>query len=427
MKTQLTHTEQYSLATLTRSQLPIFVCYLSADIHHERSARRRAAELVYTEALLTGAGTYDRAAFLDALNTLGASITATISDGIFTLQLRGRAVVVPKLLALTELMMRDPLFSTREIARIKQNLINVIKEQKENSAAIAHEHLRNSLYGEEDRRYVYPEDALIAAATAVTAKDLRALHSTIQKSYATVSTAGNSSTLGLLEKTIITLTKKAAITEISGHHQQKPPQQHLTLSSVPSRQNIDFSIGMPVPITLLHPDYIPLSFAVRVLGGAGFASRLMNTVRERDGLTYDISSRLETFQSEEQGYFRIGTYFAPDKAVEGLTATFTELERLYKDGIEDAEMQRHKIIYQTKLALLSDGTARQLNDLHVFHLQKFNLRDITEFKKRASTISLQEVNEAIVRYLNPSSLTISGAGPIAGVKKSLEGFLPTVS
>lgn len=427
MKTQLSPTEHYSLATLTGSKLPIFVCYLSTDIHHERSAKRRAAELVYTEALLAGAGTYDRAAFLDALNSLGASITAAISDGIFTLQLRGRAVVVPKLLSLTELMMRDPLFSIKEIARIKQNLINVIKEQKENSAAIAHEHLRNSLYGEEDRRYVYPEDVLIAAVTAVTAKDLRALHSTIQKSYMTVSAAGNSSTLNLVEKTINTITKNAKITEISGYHQQKPPRQHLTLASVPSRQNIDFSIGLPVPITLLHPDYIPLSFAVRVLGGAGFASRLMNTVREQHGLTYDISSRLETFQNDEQGYFRIGTYFAPDKAVEGLTATFAELERLYKEGIEAAEMQRHKIIYQTKLALLSDGTARQLNDLHMFHLQKFNLRDIAEFKKRATAISLTEVTDAIVRYLNPSLLTVSGAGPVAGVKKSLEGFLPTVS
>ena len=427
MKTNLHHNEHYSFATLKEERLAIVVCYVSTDIHSERSAKRRAAELVYTEALLAGAGSYDRAAFLDALNSLGASITATISDGMFTLQLRGRATVTPKLLALTELMMSEPLFSTKEMARIKQNLINTIKEQKENSAAIAHEHLRNCLYGQEDRRYMYKEDDLIAAVTRITAKELRTLHAVVLKSYATCSAAGNSSTLSAIEKSVRTLTKKANAAEVTGFHQQKPPCPKLILQSVPSRQNIDFSLGLPIPITLLHPDYVPLSFAVRVLGGAGFASRLMNTVREKQGLTYDISSRLETFQSDEQGYFRIGTYFAPDKAVEGLTSTFSELVRLYKNGINDVEMNRHKIIYQTKQALLSDSTARQLNDLHMYHLQKFSLKDISEFKARVAKISLAEVNEAIRQYLNPSLLTVSGAGPVGSVKKSLEEFIKTVS
>ena len=427
MKTHLQKNEHFSFATLAESRLQIMVCYFSADIHHERSAKRRAAELVYSEALVAGAGSYDRAAFLDALNTLGASITATISDGVFTLQLRGRAAVAQKLLGLVETMMTEPLFSTKELARIKQNLINTIKEQKENSAAIAHEHLRNHLYGEEDRRYVYPENELIAAVATITAKDVRALHTVVKRSHATCSAAGNSNTLSLIEKTLNKLTKQANPSEATGFHQQKLPNQTLLLHSIPSRQNIDFSLGLPVPITLMHPDYVPLSFAVRVLGGAGFASRLMNTVREQQGLTYDISSRLETFQADEQGYFRIGTYFAPDKAVEGLTSTFNELTRLYKNGIETDEMHRHKVIYQTKLALLFDGTARQLNDLHSYHMQKFTLKEISEFKERAATTSLNEVNDAIKRYLDPSWLTVSGAGPISSVKKSLEGFMKTVS
>lgn len=427
MKTHLQKNEHYSFATLTESRLQIMVCYFSADIHQERSVRRRAAELVYTEALLAGAGPHSRAVFLDALNTLGASITATISDGVFTLHLRGRAAVAQKLLGLVETMMSEPLFSTNELARIKQNLINTIKEQKENSAAIAHEHLRNSLYGAEDRRYIYREDELIAAVTAISAKDLRALHTVVRRSYATCSAAGNSNTLSLIEKTLSKLTKQAKATEVTGFHQQKPPRSQLILHAVASRQNIDFSLGLPVPITLLHPDYIPLSFAVRVLGGAGFASRLMNTVREEQGLTYDIHSRLETFQSDEQGYFRIGTYFAPDKAVEGLTSTFKELTRLCEQGIGADEMNRHKVIYQTKLALLSDGTSRQLNDLHSYHMQKFTLKEIAEFKERAATITLKEVNDVIRRYLDPTWLTVSGAGPISSVKKSLEEFIKTVS
>ena len=114
MKTHLQKNEHYSFATLTESRLQIMVCYFSADIHQERSARRRAAELVYTEALLAGAGPHSRAVFLDALNTLGASITATISDGVFTLHLRGRAAVAQNR-ALGTGFCIDPIFWAQQL------------------------------------------------------------------------------------------------------------------------------------------------------------------------------------------------------------------------------------------------------------------------------------------------------------------------
>jgi predicted Zn-dependent peptidase len=60
-------------------------------------------------------------------------------------------------------------------------------------------------------------------------------------------------------------------------------------------------------------------------------------------------------------------------------------------------------------------------------LQKFSLEEIEEHKKRLLSVTLSEVNAALKRYLDPATLTVSGAGPISSVKKELQGLMKTVA
>jgi zinc protease len=417
----------FSFATITKQKSETAVLYLSTDIHRAQSAKLRATELLYSDALISGAGKYDRAQFLDALNILGATVTAGISDGVLTMYVKCAASVTGKVLPLVETMLREPHFDKKELTRIKQTVTNLLKESKENTRAIAHEQLRNSLYGTEDRRYSFGEDALIAAIKDITTRDLHKLHAHIMGLAWTCSATSNKDTLARMEKSLKTLkTKLPSTTTEYGIHQQKPPQPTVVLKNVPSKQNIDFAIGAPVPITLHHPDHLPLVFALAVLGIGGFQSRLMSTVREKEGLTYGIFATADTFLNEEQGYWRINTFFAPDKAVQGLTSTFREVKKLYEHGITKTELETFRTNLTTKQILVGDSTAKLLNDLHGYHLQHFSLEEMREHRKRLLLVTQDEVNAAIKYYLNPAHLTISGAGPVAKVSKAIEAFAKSV-
>lgn len=428
MKYSITNTEGFSLATMTQPRSKTVVTYISIDVHHEQTARVRATELLYTDALISGAGKYNREQFLDALNILGATISAGISDGILTFFIRSRADVFKKVVLLLETMLLEPHFDATELKRIKQTVTNLIKESKEDSRAIAHEQLRNSFYGQQDRRYTFDEDTLIEAISKVTKKDLQSFHKRVCSLTFTCSMAGRTEEVSTMQKGVRGVkTKYPTLSGDTGIHQQKPPAPGLILKNIPSRQNIDFSIGAPIPITLHHPDYLPLMFGVAILGGPSFSSRLMSTVREKEGLTYDIRANTETFYSEEQGYWRVSCFFAPEKTIEGLTATFREVKKIFQKGITQGELERYQKVYLTKQALLKDSTARQLNDLHAYHMQKFSLEEIVEHKNRVHTLTFEEVNAAIKMYLNPNLLTVSGAGPTVTVKKSLQAFMETVA
>jgi zinc protease len=428
MKRTITETSGCSFATITQKGAKTVVMYLSVDIHTSQTAKSRAMELLYTDALISGAGKYDRAGFLNAVNALGATISASISDGVLTIFVRCRSVVADKVFALVTTMLEEPQFASKEITRIKAVVTNIIKDNSENTRAIAHEQLRNTFYGNEDRRYTYSDDKLIIAVKTVTAKDLQTLHTRVLQSLYTCSIAGDADAIAMAIKVISRSRKKSLQKEASlSIHQQLPPQPRLVTRDVPSKQNIDFSIGVPVPITLHHPDYIPLVFGLLVLGGPLFSSRLMSTVRKKEGLTYGIYAQTDTFLNEEQGYIKITTFFSPEKSIQGLTSTFREVKTLYRKGISDNELAQFKKIFKTRQELLNDSLSRQLNDLHSYHMQKFSLSEIAQHKARIDTLTTNEVNTALRQYLSPDTFTISAAGPLKAIKKDLEAFEQSVA
>lgn len=428
MKYHLEKSNGYSVATIEQKSSKTVLAYISVDLHTESSAESRATELIYTEALLSGAGKYSRAEFLDVLNQLGASISVSISDGVLTVFIRTSADAYKKVLTLLEIMLKEPTFRKTELIRIKLTTVNEIKESKENSKAIAKEELRNSIYSLHDRRYTNDEDTSIKQIATITPKHLQKLHTKLRTTVWTCTQASGAPEIELFKKTIEKCNQAKGDAEPLRIHQQKPPQPGLTLRDIPSRQNIDFSIGAPLPITMHHPDFLPLMFGITVLGKlGGFTGRLMSTVREQEGLTYGIYASSESFYLEEQGYWRIMTFFSPKQALQGLASTFREVRKIYNEGITKEELLKFKKILKTGQALKNDSTASLLSELHAYHSQQFTLNEMEKYRNSILNVTLKEVNAAIKTYLNPSTLTISGAGPVKSVRKDLQTFAKTVS
>ena len=75
--------------------------------------------------------------------------------------------------------------------------------------------------------------------------------------------------------------------------------------------------------------------------GSGFTSRLMSTVRDKEGLTYHIGASVadDTFND---GDWRINATFAPSLLDKGLASTQRELLRWSQDGVTAAELEARK-------------------------------------------------------------------------------------
>ena len=76
------------------------------------------------------------------------------------------------------------------------------------------------------------------------------------------------------------------------------------------------------------------------LMGRGMSSRLFQSVRERRGLSYDISSRMQFFT--DAGMWVVTAGVAPDKAETALATIDRELERIRERKVSAAELRRTK-------------------------------------------------------------------------------------
>jgi zinc protease len=427
MKYHIKQSESYSLATIQKKDHPTLSAIISIDLHTENSLNAQATELIYSDALISGNSKYSRDEFLSAVNLLGADISLSIANSVLNISLKSRAKNFPKLLKLFELMITTPTFKKEELVRIKSTTINSLHDAKEDSKTEARIGLINSLYEKGDRRYTYEIDDTIKEVGNISAKELKTLHGKVISNTWTCSVAGSAENCLALDKLILRI--KPAIKKATSKpiNQQRNPSQNLVLKNIPGRANIDFSIGYSLPITIHHPDYIPLSFGLSVLGiPGGFAGRLMSTVRELEGLTYTIYGQLEGFSGNEQGYWRIMTFFAPDKSVQGINSTLRELRKLHSKGITANELSKFKTIINTKRALLQDSIGGLLNELHNYHCNGFTLEEMKIYKAKVGKLTQAEVNKAIKEHLKPSNIIISGAGPIKSVVEDLKQIIKTV-
>jgi zinc protease len=410
----------YHGGAITRIDEKTVHCRISVDLHTSHSVQQSATEQIYTDALLSGAGTYDRAEFIDAVSMLGASVGVSIHNSRLTVTLRSIEENAPKLLKLFVTMMTSPSFTATELKRIQTQTVLELIEHTEDAKAIAQENFENTLYGTTDRRYTHTPVQITAATKKVTTDNLKQLHTTAMQGMWTVTVGASTKSVAHVQSAIKICKKGIALSAQKRSHIQKAPTKKTLLQDIPSKQNIEFAIGTSVPLTLHHPDYLPLVFGLNVLGKwGGFTGRLMSRVREKEGLTYGIYAKTESVEDEEQGHYRIMTFFSPDTAIQGLTSTLREISKIHAKGITQGEYERFQTILATQQTLLADSLTRSVDTLHGYLCADFSLIEMDEYKNRLMTVTRKEINHALKTYLHPDKLTISGAGPTQKIKKDI--------
>src|SRR5262249_26355776 len=155
-------------------------------------------------------------------------------------------------------------------------------------------------------------------------------------------------------------------------------------------------------------DYLPLSVATNVLG-YGFTSRLLSTVRDTEGLTYGMTAMLTGPGKLDQTWTVYGS-FAPTLLKQGMASTLRELAKWYHDGITAAELDYRKESlvggFQVKLS-----TSGDLADVILGTVEHgLDLNWIDEYPKKVQALTLDQINGAIHKYLNPNKLVTAEAG-----------------
>ncbi len=137
----------------------------------------------------------------------------------------------------------------------------------------------------------------------------------------------------------------------------------------------------------------------------------MHTVRDKDGLTYDIEAEMSD-NTFTDGSWQIMGSFAPELLDRGTASTQRELQHWWADGVTGEELAARKTnligTYQVGLADTSGMAQTLLSTV----LRGRDLTWLDEYPKAVDAVTLRQVNTTIKQYLNPGKMVVVKTGTI---------------
>jgi zinc protease len=318
-----------------------------------------------------------------------------------------------KALGIMAAVLQHPLFPEAILAREKVRLIADLKEADTKPEHIAEKVLQKAVFG--SHPYAMLGSGEIESVEKITVQDLRDFYQThYQAAYAVVAIMGDatrSQAEAIAQQLTAQLPKSAApaalpkvVLKIAASEQPIPhpaTQSHIL-------------IGAP-GVARGNPDYFPLYVGNYILGGGGFASRLMNEVREKKGLAYSVYSYFMPLK--QPGEFQIGLQTKKEQADEALKLVRNTLANFIAKGPTKQELQAAKQNIVGGFPLRIDSNRKILGYLSVIGFYNLPLTYLDDFTHNIDKVTITQIREAFKRHIDPQAMATVIVGAPEGNAK----------
>lgn len=365
---------------------------------------------VMADMLTEGAGPYDANAFKERLEELNMSLGFFSGwDGV-GMSLTTLSENRDAAFEMARLALNEPRFDPEPLARIKRQMLVGIRTRETNPSYLANFAMDQALYADHPYARRTSRESVEAISRA-----------TIQERRAALF---NRATLKI---TIVGDIDEAAAGEAIDRIFAALPE------GAPPPEPPDVTLGLPTPLVVRElpqpqslivfaapgiqdedPDWIPLAVANYILGGGGFSSRLMDTVREQRGLVYGIGTSPSV--REHVALIRGSAQSENENVAEAVSLTRAELARLYRDGATQGEVN-DAITYLTgSFALDLDSNAKIASVVHGYQVAGRDIDYINRRNDLIRAVTRDDVNRVIRRLFNPDAFTFVVVGRPEGLE-----------
>ena len=318
-------------------------------------------------------------------------------------------------LKLVDTVLRDASFSQAEFDQLKREVLTELQSklddpgERSRDALLAH----FSIYPAGDPRRHIPLAERIDAVKNASLDDVRNF---FDRFWGTgrgeISLVGDFDPSGiepLLEDQFGSWKSKAPYERILNDFVDVPATR--VFIDTPDKENAFYRARIAVDLRDDDPDAPALALASRIIGGgSGLHNRLVDRVRQKDGLSYGIGAALQLSGRDRAGAWGVGAISAPQNVNRVEQAVKEELERVLKDGFTDDEVKQAKQGYRQEhvLARSDDGglAAGWVVNLDLDRTYEFT----RQFESRVDAVTPAQLLAVVRKYLDLSKMTVVVAG-----------------
>jgi len=377
--------------------------------------------------LLRGAGKRNRSEISTELDALKTKLDISASGQRLTLRFETVRASLPRLLPLVRDLLRAPTFPAQEFEQLRDQAVTATNAQRSEPNAIASMELARALktYPKGDLRYTPTFDEQIASYKAARLTDVKAWYgNNVAANSAIFSVVGDfdAKEMEAAAKTLLGDWSSKAAFERAPNPAPAPRAETLKFET-PDKANALYVAALPMALKDDAADFDALVIVQEILGG-GTQSRLLERLRQKEGMSYGAGSQLRASSFEPNAQLTLYAIFAPENRSRVEAAMREELTRLVRDGVTQAELD------DAKKAIQQERQTRRANDAALSSLLVSQskagrtLAFSAQSDARIAATTLAEANAVIRRLVQPDQLLHVYAGDFAGAAKKAASAPP---
>jgi len=307
-------------------------------------------------------------------------------------------------------VLQAPAFPADVLDRELSRLTASLKEAALKPESIADRAFQTAVFG--DHPYGRRGSGEIDTIARITPDDLRAFHARwFRADWAIVAVMGD---VSREEADAIARRLTDGLPRATGPAPALTPVAPLTAAverfiDHPASQS-HIVMGQP-GIRRSDPDYFPLFVGNYILGGGGFASRMVDEVRQKRGLAYSAYSYFSPMA--EAGAFQVGLQTKKEQATEALAVVRQTVKRYVDEGPTEAELEAAKQNLVGGFPLRIDSNKKIHDYLAVIGFYGLPLDYLDHFVERIEAVTVAQIREAFQRRVHPDRMVtvVVGGAP----------------
>lgn len=396
--------------------LPMLDLRLVFDAGSARDAGHPGLAAMTANMLSQGAGDWDADAVAERMESVGASLQASALRDMAFVSIRSltREPALETALETLTKVVAEPRFAGPDLERVRQNTLTALHQDEQEPATVAQKALYRAIFG--DHPYAGEPNGTPEGVSALTRDDLAAFHRQYYGARNAVVALVGAVDRAQAEAIATRVTAGLPGGAAGGERAPAPPP--VPGLAAASTERIDFPssqthvlVGQP-GMRRGDPDYFPLYVGNHILGGGGLVSLLMDEVREKRGLSYNVYSYFLPMRVD--GPFVMGLQTRNDQTDKAREVLLQTLRRFIETGPSEKELAAAQKNITGGFPLRIAGNAKVVEYLAMIGFYGLPLDFLDRFTERVAAVTAPQIRDAFARRIHPDRLAVVSVGPRPG-------------
>ncbi len=306
-----------------------------------------------------------------------------------------------------------PAFPPEELERVRSQVLGGILSEKDEPGAVAAKAFNQLVF--DGHPYKWPVNGTEESVPRITREDLQRFYA---REY-------------LPNQTILTIvgdiTVDRAIQLVTKHFgawkRGEPPARALVPAPPlerPTTQLIEKDLTQAtillghVGISRTNPDFYAVTVMNYILGAGGFSSRLMDSIRDNQGLAYSVGSMFEP--NLMPGAFMVSLQTRNETATRAIDGVLAELNGIRSAPVTDQELADAKAYLIGSFPLRLDTTAKLAEVVSLVEFYNLGPDYFTQYPRWIERVTKEDILRVAKQYVHPDRYALVVVGNLVEAK-----------